>query len=61
MVHFILFIYLFLYIIPDVSEVTTISQTQEKNLREMIKLDLVRGLNKFKKFQRGSQYNLGEK
>ena len=61
MVHFILFIYLFLYIIPDVSEVITISQTQEKNLGEMIKLDLVRGLNKLKKFQRGSQYNLDEK
>ena len=61
MVHFIFFIYLFLYIIPDVSEVITISQTQEKNLREMIKLDLVRGLNKLKKCQRGSQYNLGEK
>ena len=61
MVHFIFFIYLFLYIIPDVSEVITISQTQEKNLGEMIKLDLVRGLNKLKKFQRGSQYNLSEK
>ena len=61
MVHFIFFIYLFLYIIPDVSEVITISQTQEKNLGEMIKLDLVRGLNKLKKFQRGSQYNLREK
>ena len=61
MVHFIFFIYLFLYIIPDVSEVITISQTQEKNLGEMIKLDLVRGINKLKKFQRGSQYNLREK